>query len=51
MPGVFAAGDCTGGFLQISKAVGEGAVAARSAISYVKKSCRTKEAGNAATPS
>lgn len=44
IPGVFAAGDCTGGFLQISKAVGEGAVAARSAIAYVKKLCR-KDAG------
>lgn len=39
IPGVFAAGDCLGGFLQISVAVGEGAVAAKSAISYVKKSC------------
>ena len=37
VPGVFAAGDCTGGLLQISKAVGEGAVAATSAISYLKK--------------
>jgi thioredoxin reductase (NADPH) len=40
MPGVFAAGDCTGGFLQISVAVGEGARAAKSAIDYVKKICR-----------
>ncbi len=39
-PGVFAAGDCVGGFLQISKAVGEGAVAAKSAIEYVKENCR-----------
>ncbi len=39
IPGVFAAGDCLGGFLQISVAVGEGAVAAKSAISYVKKAC------------
>jgi thioredoxin reductase (NADPH) len=37
-PGVFAAGDCTGGFLQISKAVGEGAIAGHSAISYVRES-------------
>jgi thioredoxin reductase (NADPH) len=36
LPGVFAAGDCTGGFLQISVAVGEGAKAARSAINYLK---------------
>ncbi|WP_029898614.1 NAD(P)/FAD-dependent oxidoreductase [Desulfohalovibrio reitneri] len=40
MPGVFAAGDCTGGFLQISVAVGEGAKAAKSAIEYVKRNCR-----------
>jgi len=44
LPGVFAAGDCTGGFLQISVAVGEGATAARSAIGHVKKNCRKKEA-------
>jgi len=41
-PGIFAAGDCTGGFLQIAVAVGEGAVAARSAIAYVKEICRGK---------
>lgn len=40
VPGVFAAGDCVGRFLQISVAVGEGAVAGRSAIGYVKKICR-----------
>jgi thioredoxin reductase (NADPH) len=39
IPGIFAAGDCLGGFLQISVAVGEGAVAAKSAIDYVKKQC------------
>ena len=33
--GVFAAGDCTGGPLQISKAVGEGHVAALSACEYL----------------
>ena len=37
LAGVFAAGDCVGRFMQISVAVGEGAVAARSAIGYVKK--------------
>lgn len=37
IPGVFAAGDCTGGFLQISVSVGEGAVAGKSAIEYIKK--------------
>jgi thioredoxin reductase (NADPH) len=40
-PGIFAAGDCTGGFLQISVAVGEGAIAGRSAIEYVRNTCRT----------
>lgn len=40
IPGVFAAGDCVGNFLQISVAVGEGAKAARSAIDFVKKNCR-----------
>lgn len=37
--GVFAAGDCTGGFLQISVAVGEGALAAKAAIDHVKSAC------------
>ncbi len=37
--GVFAAGDCTGGFMQIGVAVGEGAKAAKAAISHVKKLC------------
>ncbi|WP_243366830.1 NAD(P)/FAD-dependent oxidoreductase [Fundidesulfovibrio soli] len=36
IPGVFAAGDCTGGFLQIAVAVGEGATAAKAASSWVK---------------
>ncbi|HRX42890.1 MAG TPA: NAD(P)/FAD-dependent oxidoreductase, partial [Clostridia bacterium] len=35
-PGIFAAGDCTGGLRQIASAVGKGAVAARSAISYLR---------------
>jgi thioredoxin reductase (NADPH) len=34
---VFAAGDVTGGVLQISTAVGEGCIAALSAYKYVKK--------------
>ena len=42
VPGVFAAGDCTGTPLQISKAVGEGHVAALSACAYlVKKKPKT----------
>ena len=35
IPGVFAAGDCTGGPLQVSKAVGEGHVAALSACEFL----------------
>jgi thioredoxin reductase (NADPH) len=34
--GLFAAGDCTGGFKQISTAVGQGALAGRKIIEYVK---------------
>lgn len=37
VPGLFAAGDCTGGVLQVSVAVGEGATAALSAIEFVRK--------------
>jgi len=40
VPGVFAAGDCVGNFMQIGVAVGEGVKAGRSAISHVKKICR-----------
>lgn len=36
IPGIFAAGDCTGGFRQVSVAVGEGAEAGKSAIEYVR---------------
>ncbi|MEG2174250.1 MAG: NAD(P)/FAD-dependent oxidoreductase [Oscillospiraceae bacterium] len=36
LPGLFAAGDCIGGLLQVSTAVGEGAKAAISAIAYVR---------------
>lgn len=35
-PGIFAAGDCTGGPQQVAKAVGEGCLAGLSAIGYVK---------------
>ncbi len=34
LPGVFAAGDCTGGPLQVSKAVGEGLVAGQKAAAF-----------------
>ncbi len=37
LPGVFAAGDCTGGLLQIAVAVGEGAKAGLSAAAFVKE--------------
>ena len=38
LPGVFAAGDCTGRPYQIAKAVGEGNIAALSADAYIKES-------------
>ncbi|MFA6623259.1 MAG: NAD(P)/FAD-dependent oxidoreductase [Fibrobacteraceae bacterium] len=38
VPGLYAAGDCTGGILQVSVAVGEGARAGLAAISFVRKS-------------
>lgn len=37
IPGLYAAGDCTGGILQVSVAVGEGAVAGINAIAFLKK--------------
>ncbi|MDO5014795.1 MAG: NAD(P)/FAD-dependent oxidoreductase [Clostridia bacterium] len=37
VPGIFAAGDCTRGLLQVSKAVYDGAVAAKSAIAFLRK--------------
>ncbi len=37
VPGVFAAGDCTGKPLQLAKAVGEGNVAALSACDWLDK--------------
>lgn len=37
VPGLYAAGDCTGGLLQISTAVGEGAKAAMGMIKYVRQ--------------
>ena len=36
VPGLFACGDCTGGLLQVAKAVDEGAKAGIEAISYVR---------------
>jgi len=37
IPGIFAAGDVTGGVMRISAAIGEGVVAALSAYNYIKK--------------
>lgn len=37
IPGIYAAGDCTGGLLQIAKAVYEGAVAGLESIKYIKE--------------
>lgn len=36
LDGLFAAGDCTGGFKQISTAVGQGALAGKKAIEYIR---------------
>jgi thioredoxin reductase (NADPH) len=36
VPGVFAAGDCTGGMSQIAKAVYDGARAGTAAVKYVR---------------
>ena len=36
IPGLFAAGDCTGGLLQVAKAVADGAQAGISAGKYVR---------------
>jgi len=38
IPGLFAAGDCTGGMLQIAKAVYQGAVAGTEAVKYIRAS-------------
>lgn len=40
IPGLFAAGDCTGGMLQIAKAVYQGAEAAYSAIKLVREAAK-----------
>lgn len=36
VPGLYAAGDCTGGLLQIAKAVHEGAVAGLAVVKYLR---------------
>lgn len=45
--GVFAAGDCTGGFKQIATAVGQGAVAGKSMIEFVRTLKNKEEQYNA----
>ncbi len=42
LPGLFAAGDCTGGPLQVSKAVGEGLIAGQSAAAFAAALMRKK---------
>ncbi|MDF2987291.1 MAG: thioredoxin reductase [Eubacterium sp.] len=42
--GLFAAGDCTGGFKQVSTAVGQGAMAARKIIELVRQKSSRSEA-------
>ena len=42
IPGLYAAGDCTGGLLQVAKAVYEGARAGLSAVQYVRARARDK---------
>lgn len=37
VPGLFAAGDCTGGTLQVAVAVGKGAIAGLSAVKYIRE--------------
>lgn len=44
IPGLFAAGDCTSGSLQISKAVYEGAKAGTEVIKYLRSQNNRKSA-------
>lgn len=37
IPGVFAAGDCIGGFLQVAKAVSDGAMSAKGILAFLKR--------------
>ena len=43
VPGVFAAGDCTGGLLQIAKAVYQGAEAGLSAVKFLRERRKTAQ--------
>jgi len=40
IPGLFAAGDCTGGMYQVAKAVYQGAVAGTEVVKYIRKAKR-----------
>jgi thioredoxin reductase (NADPH) len=40
IPGLYAAGDCTGGLMQVAKAVYEGAVAGTELVKYLRKAVR-----------
>lgn len=42
LPGLFAAGDCVGGLLQVSKAVADGAAAGLAMVRYLKKNAKGK---------
>ena len=42
IPGLYAAGDCIGGLLQVSTAVAEGAIAATEIIKYIRESKEEK---------
>ncbi len=44
VPGLFAAGDCTGGLLQIAKAIHQGAQAGLSAVRYLRKQEKARSA-------
>ena len=41
IPGLYAAGDCTGGLLQVSKAVYEGAKAGTEAAKFLRSMAKT----------
>lgn len=43
LKGIYACGDCTGGLLQISKAVYEGTIAGMQVIQYVRNQKEEKE--------
>lgn len=46
--GLFAAGDCVGGLLQVAKAVHDGAVAGMSAIKFLRQQDKSSETSNVA---